>query len=949
MANINLGNIRRLGFIRGLADSELARQAAQAKIAEEDRAYQRLLKRDEALREYQSAEAEKTRAFTKSQAEILAEQTKARQEIEDARYKAEQDERIRQFDIKEKRAERQETQRRKEFRIQEDRLMAGVRTGNQRLELERDRIKAAEEERKEEARRREEKEASAVALLEVQSLAKQGKPPQLEILKAKHPNVPKSYLKQIVDIYAVEAGGVNKKQLNEKADSIYKDFKTGKLADELVESSFNVLKEANHFSVKNMTLPRFKRENSTIRLTLENSKPGSQKMVKNFEDGFSVSVFRPSHVIDGIKESNKGGDQVRQRLSFLKEDAANIRAKLIEQYTDLKKVPQPVKDDIKKYLEDRISKFSSGSEVTEGRDKNAMFRITQKAIKGSVPLLNELFGENGAQQLLDNSGLRIKRENTKSYSHRTGDTTTKYYPELNEKKVTEFMSRRPDVLSMLRDPESIQDKTSEEYIRSNLLRQIKTGGYKISTMNKENQPVISELVNTFVGPDGKVDTATVNKIGTALETITPEYTYTYENGVEKEIPNPYKSKQTKSEATEAAKAMRLAETNFIASNEVIGLTDEISELSLGTTASAGQAGRLAGAVDTLVAVVEEVGAYIKDNAQGVFNKITVSLDGKDTNLGDERRAALEKLNGNAIDRPEDIEEKRKMISRVEKLAAKRIKGFADAVDRNEMSSSEAERRKIIELKKIALTYRMSGILQGDSSGRTISNQDFDVALQAVWTEGAFLGARMADIKKFFEARRNISQAIMDYGNSGLSRVMLGVASEFNKQLSKSYLRQLMPKSDAEIDAGLPEVSTFRSVKTGKAVGSPQGKISSSNRIIVEDQNIGKGIRNAVILLQKVTKNNDSLSSLTDALKKHKGETRFNYNANPRATNFKKAKETDFNRIIDGTALALVNQYAEDNNITNKSRLLTLKKDIYMTIVNTLKSRVGVVTTGLEGN
>ena len=68
MANINLGNIRRLGFIRGLADSEIARQAAQAKIAEEDRAYQRLLERDEALREYQSAEADKTRAFTKSQA-----------------------------------------------------------------------------------------------------------------------------------------------------------------------------------------------------------------------------------------------------------------------------------------------------------------------------------------------------------------------------------------------------------------------------------------------------------------------------------------------------------------------------------------------------------------------------------------------------------------------------------------------------------------------------------------------------------------------------------------------------------------------------------------------------------------------------------------------------------------------------------------------------------------
>ena len=61
MANINLGNIRRLGFIKGLADSELARQAARAKIAEEDRAYQRLLERDEALRAHQSAEAEKGR------------------------------------------------------------------------------------------------------------------------------------------------------------------------------------------------------------------------------------------------------------------------------------------------------------------------------------------------------------------------------------------------------------------------------------------------------------------------------------------------------------------------------------------------------------------------------------------------------------------------------------------------------------------------------------------------------------------------------------------------------------------------------------------------------------------------------------------------------------------------------------------------------------------------
>ena len=76
MANINLGNIRKLGFIRGLADAELARQAAEAKIAEEDRAYQRLLERDEALRKYQSGEAEKGRVFQADQAKTLAKATK---------------------------------------------------------------------------------------------------------------------------------------------------------------------------------------------------------------------------------------------------------------------------------------------------------------------------------------------------------------------------------------------------------------------------------------------------------------------------------------------------------------------------------------------------------------------------------------------------------------------------------------------------------------------------------------------------------------------------------------------------------------------------------------------------------------------------------------------------------------------------------------------------------
>ena len=78
MANINLGKIRSLGYQRGFAESELSRQRAEAKMAEEDRAYQRLLKRDEENRAFQSGEAEKTRESSTEQARLTREAARIR-------------------------------------------------------------------------------------------------------------------------------------------------------------------------------------------------------------------------------------------------------------------------------------------------------------------------------------------------------------------------------------------------------------------------------------------------------------------------------------------------------------------------------------------------------------------------------------------------------------------------------------------------------------------------------------------------------------------------------------------------------------------------------------------------------------------------------------------------------------------------------------------------------
>ena len=945
MATINLGNIRRLGFIKGLADSELARQAARAKIAEEDRAYQRLLERDEALRAYQSAEADKTRAFTKSQAEIAAKREQARQEILDARYKDEQDESKRRFGITQKQTTDAASEAKRQF--------------NKTWEAQQDQLKETRLQRQEAKEKKQRDEANAIVLIEAKSLASQGKIPDADVLGVNHPNADIDYITRIAGIYAVEAGGVSKKQLDEKADSLFKDFRKGDLAPELAESTYKILKKANHFSVKDMPFEMFKRKNSNIRSAKQNSKLKSIKIEKDFGDNFKANVFRLDHTSDILNKVGKGNPRVRQNLTFLNQDAASIQAELIEQYGNLDKVPKPVKDKIKRYFEDRISKFSSGSEVTEGKNKEATYRITQKAIKNSVPLLEGLFGKDGAQQLLNDAGLRVKRDNIEPYTHSVDGKTTKYYPELNREMVERFMVERPDVLTMLQVPEDIADKTSLEYRRSTLLRQIKTSGYKISTMTKENQPVVNQLMETFIDEEGNLDPAAINKIGVALEAITPQNTYTYENGVEREIANPFRKKMTKAQNTEAAKQIREAEKNLVTSSEVMNLTQEISDLSEGTTASAGQAGRLAGAVDTLVAVVDEVGAYIRDNAQSVFNKITVSVDGKETNLGRERGAALDRINNDTEDPPAKIKERKEMISKVEILAAKRIERYNNAVKNGDMSANEAERRKLIELKKIALTYRMSGILQGDSSGRTISNQDFDVALQAVWTEGAFLKARMTDVRKFFEARNHISNAIIDYGDTGLSKVMLGVANEFNKQASRSYLRQLMPASDPGVSGEdtPPAVGTFRSANTGEAVSGPEksvvtsGRLNESEKIITGSTAIKEKINDIVDTFVKSADTKGYTDSLKDSLKKHKPGTAFSYDPGgtsaierPR-TGYGKSRagsasgvSVNYHALIDRQSKFLASEYAKKNKL-NRTQREILGYTIYGTIMNTLKDKL----------
>jgi len=68
----------------------------------------------------------------------------------------------------------------------------------------------------------------------------------------------------------------------------------------------------------------------------------------------------------------------------------------------------------------------------------------------------------------------------------------------------------------------------------------------------------------------------------------------------------------------------------------------------------------------------------------------------------------------------------------------RMKALTARVEKNR-NDPVIQRAALIEMNKIALTYRLSGIVQGDTTGgRTISNADFEVMYRAIWGNNSML-------------------------------------------------------------------------------------------------------------------------------------------------------------------------------------------------------------------
>jgi len=127
-----------------------------------------------------------------------------------------------------------------------------------------------------------------------------------------------------------------------------------------------------------------------------------------------------------------------------------------------------------------------------------------------------------------------------------------------------------------------------------------------------------------------------------------------------------------------------------------------------------------------------------------------------------------------------------------KLKSKDRLNFIDQREQSELAKAkdDAERtvirsryraQKLFEFKKIALTYRLSSMLQGDGlgGGRTISNMDFEVALKALWGEQSSLHLRLDEFLATVTHKQAALKDELKYDGKPLYNVIKGSHRAFN--------------------------------------------------------------------------------------------------------------------------------------------------------------------------
>ena len=169
----------------------------------------------------------------------------------------------------------------------------------------------------------------------------------------------------------------------------------------------------------------------------------------------------------------------------------------------------------------------------------------------------------------------------------------------------------------------------------------------------------------------------------------------------------------------------------------------------------------------------------------------------------------------------DFEEKSREASR--KLEA----------NKGNMSKQQYANRAFLLSRKIRLSYRLSAALQGDGTGggRTISDADFQFAIQAIWgSTGDDAKARLNDILHSTKGKLAMRDLEMQYDDTGLVGRLRTFFTDFNVNEQK-YMRRAFIKT---LDDG-KDVSPNK-VGSGGKINTRDVRELLNNRLVDYGQN-----------------------------------------------------------------------------------------------------------------
>ena len=309
--------------------------------------------------------------------------------------------------------------------------------------------------------------------------------------------------------------------------------------------------------------------------------------------------------------------------------------------------------------------------------------------------------------------------------------------------------------------------------------------------------------------------------------------------------------------------------------EVVRLADDIQTYSASIDDAQGAPGdirRKGSAIGELITVgVRAIGRSIKE----VGKDVSMRIGGKFVNMEMIKSTSLAKVGKeNAIKRAE----REKILARIEGNANKELEHWREQHRLNRITDREKIIRERIVLKKIALTYRMSGLLQGDSSGRTISNADFDIAARALWGPAFGVSAKMDDIKEFFSYRIRSAKLNRDYAKyKHLKGTASAIGNVMNKAFNDRKRKEMLANPDEYAKTFIEEgerdtIEQARALFSYGNLGDWERKytdeyVSKTVKTIKKDHpDLAKGLSEGRMLTDYI--DNPDVKGLLRALKKH---------------------------------------------------------------------------------